>query len=134
MTSAHMLNDNLLIDDINPFVLDPPGSVRRTSNFEDFTRLKDEPGGLPDEGKSITCKKNKRVGWGAVEICRDEVKPNCALGRAEQPARRMELPSQLKNTRTKVVKEIVKENKGSLMLITTLVLIAIALYLSKRRR
>jgi len=66
--SAYMLNDEDLMDAINPFVVcdfSLPGGVRKTGNFEDFKEVQ-RTKKIWVRRKSPYCK---------VGLCRDEIEP-----------------------------------------------------------
>ena len=80
--SKFMLNDEDAISDVNPFVLHDfslPGSVRQTSNFDDFEEVLPSVG-LPDKEKSVYCD---------YGLCAEEDKP-CRMNKLVQPDRNID--------------------------------------------
>jgi len=63
-----MLNDENIINDVNPFVTHDfslPGGVRQTGDFADFVEVKKSTG-VPVAEKSVFC---------STGLCADETKP-----------------------------------------------------------
>jgi hypothetical protein len=80
--SRHMLRDEDVIDDINPFVsrdFSLPGGVGQTGDFADFSVTREEPG-IKDPPKSVFCD---------YALCKD-VGEQCSLSRSLHPRRNID--------------------------------------------
>ena len=80
--SKFMLNDDNVINDVNPFVIydfSLPGGVRQTGDFADFVEVK-KSDGLPVAEKSVFC---------STGLCADETKP-CLIKKKVRPQRNID--------------------------------------------
>lgn len=116
--SKFMLNDEDAINDINPFVLHDfslPGSVRQTSNFNDFQEVPPSVG-LPVKEKSVYCD---------YGLCADEIEP-CLVNKLVQPHRNIDYGF----TRGENVKVgvSVKSIPWGMILLLLLIIILVLLY------
>ena len=85
-----MANDKNSMDRLNPFVTFPPGGVRRTGDFADFTKMFDEDHGvLKPDGSSIACNVARTAGDRTIDFCTDTL-PNCAANRPHYPNRQID--------------------------------------------
>lgn len=85
-----MGNDKNSMDRLNPFVTFPPGGVRRSGDFADFTKMFDEDHGvLKPDGSSIACNVSRTAGDRTIDFCTDR-KPNCAANRPHYPDRQID--------------------------------------------
>jgi hypothetical protein len=85
-----MANDKNSMDRLNPFVTFPPGGVRRTGDFADFTKMFDEDHGeLKPDGSSIACNVSRTAGDRTIDFCTDKI-PNCAANRPHYPDRKID--------------------------------------------
>lgn len=85
-----MGNDKNSMDRLNPFVTFPPGGVRRSGDFADFTKMVDENHGvLKPDGSSIACNVSRTAGDRTIDFCTKKV-PNCAANRPHYPNRQID--------------------------------------------
>ena len=93
-----MLNDDDIINDVNPFVTHDfslPGGVRQTGDFEDFTEMRSEPG-IPEQTRSVYCD---------YGLCAEST-TQCSLSRPLHPRRNIDTGF-TKNDRTFVERVVV---------------------------
>jgi|TARA_R110000822_G_scaffold780_3_gene3507 hypothetical protein len=126
--SKFMLNDEDVINDVNPFVTHTfslPGSVRQSGGYDDFTEIKSEPG-IPESEKSVYCD---------YALCA-EATSECSLDRSLIPRRNID--TGFTKPRKKTVYEKVTigvSNNAEFSLIGgSIILIAIVLSLYYARR
>lgn len=85
-----MGNDKNSMDRLNPFWTFPPGGVRRSGDFADFTKMLDEDHGvLKPDGSSIACNVSRTAGDRTIDFCTNKV-PNCAVNRPHYPNRQID--------------------------------------------
>ncbi len=124
--SAYMLDDDVLMDAINPFVMydvSLPGGVRKTGNFADFKEVQKQKN-LWTPVKSPYCD---------FGLCRDEIEP-LILERGVHPRRNIDtgftcLPKTKTGGTTGVRADV---NVSGTMMILILLFIVLALLFSRR--
>jgi len=85
-----MGNDKNSMDRLNPFLTFPPGGVRRSGDFADFTKMFDQDHGvLKPDGSSIACNVSRTAGDRTIDFCTEKV-PNCAANRPHYPDRQID--------------------------------------------
>ena len=85
-----MGNDKNSMDRLNPFLTFPPGGVRRSGDFADFTKMLDKDHGvLKPDGSSIACNVSRTAGDRTIDFCTEKV-PNCAANRPHYPDRKID--------------------------------------------
>lgn len=88
--SFAMGNDKNSMDRLNPFVTFPPGGVRRSGDFADFTKIFDEDHGvLKPNGSSIACNVSRTAGDRTIDFCTEKM-PTCAANRPHYPDRKID--------------------------------------------
>jgi len=122
-----MLNDDDIINDVNPFVTHDfslPGGVRQTGDFEDFTEMRSEPG-IPEQTRSVYCD---------YGLCAEST-TQCSLSRPLHPRRNIDTGF-TKNDRTFVERVVVgvANNPRFSIIGASILLLAISLILYYLRR
>ncbi|AUT19094.1 hypothetical protein DSLPV1_123 [Dishui lake phycodnavirus 1] len=85
-----MGNDKNAMDRINPFVTFPPGGVRRSGDFADYTKMFDKDHGvLKPDGSSIACNVSRTAGDRTIDFCTTRL-PNCNANRPHYPNRQID--------------------------------------------
>ncbi len=122
--SVYMLDDKKLMNDINPFVMcdfSLPGGVRKTGNFQDFSKEIQPVKNVWTEEKSPYCD---------FGLCRDEVEP-LVLERGVHPRRNIDTGFTCMEPRVRARTDTPVMTNGS-MLMSLVLLTVLILFVARR--
>lgn len=84
-----MLSNSDLIDNVNPYILDPPGAWSKPYEFGQYKELPDSPPEFNVQDKSPACSTMTTAGDKQLEWCQPR-KPNCPMSRELEPTQRVD--------------------------------------------
>ena len=124
--SKFMLNDENIINDVNPFVTHDfslPGGVRQTGDFADFVEV-EKSTGVPVAEKSVFC---------STGLCADETKP-CLIKKKVRPQRNIDYGFTRDRPQQKIVVGVSNKSIPYLWIFLVLLFIVLTLLYVRRWR
>lgn len=123
-----MINDGDNIDQVNPFVDEPPGTWSRPYEFGSSDKEDVEKPMWETDDKSPACATSSTAGDNQVSWCEPGV-PNCPMSRALEPTQRIDPDITYPEDPGNVIKPVVTAPKSTnwFMIFVLLVLIAMGI-------
>ena len=84
-----MLSNSDLIDQVNPFVDNPPGALYKPYEFGSYKELVEPPYKEGNDGPSPICSNMLTAGDKTIDWCKPGV-PNCPMSRDLEPTQRVD--------------------------------------------